>query len=270
MHVGVYPAETLTRDAIAARIMGPPEQALDLETELANEHLASGAIHAATVAILRPIFLSAVPPQYGVFALARAKLAMLNMNTDGLASTYCRQHAVVNLHGTSLSAEERVALGWERLIDTLQEHPNVRAPTIPGLVLPQAEPLELARSPSFARARALLAVASRLAIVGYSFGAGDDWIVSRMVINRMRAAPLALVVVSPDPVILATQLSDQGKRDVVALSAYWGELAEAILLSVAANCFKSCVPGRLCARCVDYLYQGLLGQQSSSQLHAIS
>lgn len=262
MDVGVYPAHVISRDHIAERILGAPEPALEVEDELIAGHLAPAAVHAATMALLRPPLPSRTPAQYAIFALAPSRLALLNLNTDGLADAYCFQHLVINLHGTSISVEHREALGWDSLIDALQIHPALRAPAVPGLILPQVEPPHLEDSPGHLRAKQVLLSADRIAIVGYSFGEMDDWIVHDMVVTAMRARPVQVVVASPYPSDLSTRLAEEAGHAVSDLRAYWAELAEAVLLSIAKPVFKSCAHRRLCARCTSYLYEGLLDQRN--------
>jgi hypothetical protein len=225
-----------------------------VKDELIAGHLSSAAVHVATIELLRPALSHVTPPQYGVFSLARSKLTLLNLNNDGLADAYCAQHRVLNLHGTSLSPAQREAIGWDRLLDALQVFPALKAPRVPGLVLPQKEPEALADTPMFTEARRLLKRSNRIAVAGYSFGAGDDWIVEEMVVEAMRSGSREALVASPDPSTLAARLENAGESTVRRLPVRWDALSEAISASIGRHFFKSCPTDRLCARCIGYLY----------------
>lgn len=257
LDIGVYPANAITRGPIAERILESVPITLDVEGELISGHLASGATHAAAITFLRPALPDRTPDHYGVFALARWPLAIFNLNNDGLADTYCvPPHRVMSLHGTSLSPEDRAKLGWDALVDRLQQFPDLPAPRIPGLILPQVEPEVLASTPLFREATQSLRQARRLVIVGYSFGEGDDWLVEKMLVEAMKSSTPEVIVVSPDPEGLATRLEHLGRAPVHRVPSRWCELAGAILGSMGRHFFKSCPPGRLCARCISWLYGG--------------
>lgn len=189
--------------------------------------------------------------------LARRSLTILNLNNDGLADAYCvPAHRVMSLHGTSLSPQQRTKLGWDALVDRLQQYPDLPAPRIPGLILPQVEPEILADTPLFREATRSLRQTRRLAIVGYSFGEGDDWLVEKIVVDAMKSKTLEVIAVSPDPEGLATRLEHLGHASVHRVPARWGELSGAMINSIGKHFFKSCTRGRLCARCVGWLYGG--------------
>jgi hypothetical protein len=266
LSVGSFPASPIVRDPISDRILSSVRARVDrsdggseILDELIARHLSPAAIHAATVAVLRPQAPLVAPPQYVVFGMSRYPLSLLNFNNDGLASRYCSEHNVINLHGTSLSVERRTSLGWESLTDTLQEFPDLPPLSIPGLLLPQTEPLEIVRTPQFRAAQMALLTARRLILVGYSFGEMDDRVAYAMIMSTMRTRRIDTVVAKPDPLDLAVRMAeDSGNRNVVSLPAYWDSLSRAIIASVAQPQRKSCNHARLCARCVAYLYEAFL------------
>jgi hypothetical protein len=125
--VGSFPASPIPRDVISNRILGPARTSFDphddtfvIQEEIIARHLSPAAVRAATVALLRPEVPIYAPPQYRVFGLSRYRHSLINLNNDGLADEYCSQHTVVNVHGTSLSADNRSHRDWDSLIDALQ------------------------------------------------------------------------------------------------------------------------------------------------------
>ncbi len=266
LSIGSFPASPIARDAIADRILGPVREHFDrsddsfaIEEEIVARHLSPAAVQAATVALLRPPVPLDAPSQYAVFNLSRYRLSLINFNTDGLADHFCGAHAVINVHGTSLSAEQRASLAWERLTDTFQEFPELRPIAIPGLLLPQTEPQKIAMTSSYRAARKSLQFARRLILVGYSFGDMDDTIAYAMITSVVRVRRMETVVAKPDALDLAARIARDGKTDsVVPLSVYWVKLSAAIIAAVGRPRYKSCDHARLCRRCVSYLYHAFV------------
>lgn len=268
LSVGSFPAQPTPRDVISDRILGPPQtsrfpfdDAIAIQEELAARHFSPAAVRAATVALLRPELPLYAPPQYQVFNLSRYSHSFINFNTDGLADQYCSQHTVVNLHGTSLSADVRSRLNWDSHIDTLQQFHGLHGIEIPRLLLPQREPVEIAMSNEYSIARRLLQGARRIVVVGYSFGEMDDWIAYDMITSAIRNRHLVTVVAKPDAYDLALRISeDSGKSTTMALPVFWDKLTMAIFASVGKPKYKTCTHMRLCTRCVDYLYNRILDE----------
>lgn len=266
LSVGSFPATPIARDMIADRILGPvPEtfyQSDDvsaIEEDLVARHLSPAAVHAAAVAQLRPPAPLDSPPQYAVFSLSRYRLSLINFNADGLADHFCGAHRVINVHGTSLSAAQRATLAWEELINILQELSTVRSIAVPGLLLPQIEPQEIAMTTSYSAARQSLQNARRLILVGYSFGDMDDVIAYAMITSAIRVWRIETVVAIPDALDLAGRMAEASQSDsVVPLSVYWDKLSAAIIASVWRPQHKNCDHARLCPRCVRYLYEAFL------------
>ena len=274
LSVGSFPAIPIARDPIADRILAPVRASIDrfgdsseIQDELVARHLSPAAVHAATVAALHPPPPLAAPPQYAVFALSRYRVSLVNFNNDGLADRYCSEHSVINVHGTSLSAHRRAALEWESLIDTTQEFPGLPPLSIPGLLLPQTEPLEIAETPQYRAAQIALQTARRLILVGYSFGEMDDGVAYAMITSAIRTRRIDTVVAKPDALDLAVRMAEEsGTRTVAYLSAYWDKLSNAIIASVVQPRRKSCDHTRLCARCVAYLYEAFLDGGSAGKV----
>ncbi len=265
---GTFPANPIPRDAISDRILGavrtsfgPSDDASAIEEELVARYLSPAAVRAAAVEVLRPEASSYAPPQYQVFGLSKHRLSLINFNNDGLADRYCSQHAVINVHGTSLSVEDRALVDWDGMIDVLQNFHELRGIEIPGLLLPQREPEEIAMTSEYVAAQRLLEGARRLVLVGYSFGDMDDRVAYDLVIRTISSRRVATVVVKPDATDLALQISeDSGSSTVASLSAYWDKLASAIIASLGQPRHKTCDHRHLCSRCVTYLYQVFLGK----------
>ncbi len=269
--VGSFPAITTPRDEISDRILGTPktdyfsdDDTLGFQEEVAARHFSPAAVRAATVALLRPEAPIYAPPQYQVFNLSRHRHCFINFNNDGLVDKYCGHHTIVNVHGTSLSVDDRFRLDWDAYITLLQHFHEIRDIEIPGLLLPQREPEHIETGNEYRIARKLLRSARRLIIVGYSFGGMDDWVAYDMVTSAIKSRCLVTSVVSLDPYDLAFRIAgDCASAPVMALPVYWDKLAMAILASIGQPKYKSCMHGRrFCIRCVDYLYSAFLEQSS--------
>ena len=269
LSVGSFPSMPTPRDVISDRILGPAltnlfpsDGTFAIQEEIAARHFSPAAVHAATIALLRPEMPIYAPPQYQVFGLSRHRHSLINLNNDGLVDQYCSQHTVANLHGTSLSADARSRLDWDSHIDALQYFHGLQGIKIPGLLLPQREPVEIAMNKEYRVARELLQVARRVIIVGYSFGDMDDWIAYDMNTSAIRTRRLVTVVAKPDAHDLALRISDDsGSSTTMALPVFWDKLAMAILASIGKPKHKTCKHMRLCARCVDYLYNAFLDER---------
>jgi hypothetical protein len=263
---GIFPAETIARDAVVNGVLGPPRAdipAWDLTAlvheELLARHISPAAARAVTVALLVPRRYERVPPQYAVFNLSAWRLGLINYNNDGLARQHCGRHLIVDVHGTTLSAEELAQLRWDDWIRIHQEFPDLPAINIPGLHFPEPEPLAMLGSSAYAQVTSLLQSAQRLAIIGYSFGADDDWIGYRHILSTLAEGTIPAVIVKPDALELAQRMAGESRNaQVVGLPMYWDRLACAILASRRHQQRKTCMHRRLCARCIDYLYHSFL------------
>jgi hypothetical protein len=264
--IGVFPAETVTQDEVGKRVLGGrreyfsnAEDALALEEELVANHLSPAAVRAATVALLRPEPPSFVPPQYGVFSLARHTLMIINYNNDGLAAKYCGHHIVVNVHGSSLTKQDRERLAWEKWIDTFQKFPGLSGIDVPGLLLPQREPETLKQSLQYRAVKKCLSAANRLVLIGYSFGQMDDHIAYESIIDSLKHAPIPTLLIQPEPRDLQERLAEESKSpSIFVLPAYWDSLSEAIMFSTTNERRRTCNHRKLCAECVAYYYEAFL------------
>jgi hypothetical protein len=130
---------------------------------------------------------------------------------------------------------------------------------IPGLFLPQPERAALASSPAYTQARELLTRTERLAIVGYSFGEGDDWIAYDHILAPLSQRKIPAVILKPDANDLAGRIAEDARsKSVRWLSMRWDMFACAVLASQTRPRRKSCNDRRLCARCIDYLYNAFV------------
>jgi hypothetical protein len=271
--VGVFPAIPIPRDAIADRILGPPRSSVpanhgesDVQEELIARHLSPAAVRAAAVAILRPEAPICAPAQYQVFELSKYPLSLINFNNDGLANRFCGRHAVINVHGTSLSVEERIKHGWENWIDALQYCGDRGGIEIPGLLLPQREPDEIGNTAQYICAQRSLQAARRLVLLGYSFGDMDDVVAYKLIMSVIKSRRVPTVVAKPNATDLAIQISaDSECKMVSALSVYWDKLANAMIASVWQPRYKTCEHTRLCSRCITYFYSAFLDQVAGSK-----
>jgi hypothetical protein len=264
--IGSFPARPIPRDEISDRILGPVQTSFNpnddtftIQEEIIARHLSPAAVRATTVALLRPEVPIYAPPQYQIFGLSKYRHSLINFNNDGLADQYCSHHTVVNIHGTSLSAENRSDLDWDSLIDALQDFPELQGIEIPGLLLPQREPGEIVMTKEYRIAQKFLRAARRVILVGYSFGDMDDWIAYDVITSAIRSQRLTTVVAKPEAYDLALRISDDSASStVMALPVFWDKLTMAIIASVGEPRYKTCSHMRLCIRCVGYLYNAFL------------
>jgi hypothetical protein len=274
LSIGSFPATPIVRDEISERILTSTYakndrsyEYIDTEEELVARHLSPGAIYAAAMHFLRPQAPLITPPQYLVFSLSQHRIPLINFNNDGLANQYCSNHHIINVHGTSLSANQRAALNWDSYINQMQDFPGIKPPAITGLLLPQKEPLEIAKTPNYHAAKAALQVANRIIIVGYSFGEMDDGVTYTMITSAIRARCIHTVIVKPSAVDLAARMiEDSGTKSIAPLSVYWDKLSSAIITSIAHPQRKACDHARLCQRCVAYLYEAFLDGRSAGRM----
>jgi hypothetical protein len=264
--VGSFPANPVSRDEASNRILGPVQKysdqncySLAIQEALVERHLSPAAVHAAAIAVLRPEAPIYAPPQYQVFGLSKYRLALANFNVDGLASQYCSQHVVINMHGTSMSFADRAVLNWDRWINVLQDFPELQGINIPGLLLPQREPKEIAMTKEYRLAARFILNARRLVLIGYSFGSMDDRVAYQLVTSAIRLRRFPSVIAMPDATDLAHRIAEDSKSSTVgALSVYWDKLASAIITSIGRPRHKNCCHERLCYRCIEYLYNAFL------------
>jgi hypothetical protein len=265
LSVGIFPTEQIPRDIVTNRILGPSRRyslsSFDaaLQEELISHHLSPAAVHTAAMAELRPEPSLTPPPQYAVFSLSRFRLSLMNFNVDGLADLYCGNHRVINIHGTTLSAERRQELAWDTLIDGLQEFPEIGPMRISGLLLPQPEPIGIGLTLPYGSARRSLRGAARLVLVGYAFGSMDDHVAYALITETIRLRRVEAAVITPSALDLSAQLQEDSKSTAVfAFPGYWHKLSKAIILSPDRPRKKTCDHARLCIDCVEYLHEALL------------
>jgi hypothetical protein len=267
--LGHYPTTPVPLDLVAERIVGQAKLRLRrvdhrnddwiLRAELA-ERISPGAVQAAAVGLLHPGKPDRCP-QYEVFQLSTYPATLINFNNDGLADAFCTKHVVLTVHGTSLNPQRRQALDWDRLVDSLQMFSALRAPIVPGLLLPQLEPQGIVETTPYVDARRRIMRAKRIALIGYSFGGMDDQVAYRLLTWTVARTRVPIIVVGPDVGDLVMRLrEDAPGAPVIGLVARWYALAEAIIASSLRRFHKSCDTGRLCSRCVAYVYEAILDE----------
>jgi hypothetical protein len=193
-----YPVDRMDRDILGTRMLGSSSELESFwdDRTLLNEallwHLSPGAVRAIVTTYLSPASHLRIPPQYDVFNLAKHPLGLINFNNDGLASKYCPQHRVINVHGTGFTDADKSRIDTEWWIDIHQEYPDMPFIGVPGLYLPQPEVPELAHDPAYGAVDYVLNRSPHVAIVGYSFGGGDDWMAYGRFFapSRIRERPL--------------------------------------------------------------------------------
>jgi hypothetical protein len=256
----------MERDIVGTRMLGSRPELMSFWDDRVsfNEallwHLSPGAVRAIVTSYLCAAPHWRIPPQYEVFNLAKHPLGLINFNNDGLASRYCQQHRVINVHGMGFSDKDRSQIDMEWWINIHQEYPDLPFTGVPGLFLPQPEVPALAMQLAYSEVDFLLKRCRRVGIVGYSFGAGDDWMAYGRILRALDKRDVSAVVLSLDPRDLVEQMMEQSKnRAVIALPFRWDILAAAIMASPTRARRKTCShDAGLCARCVMYLYDVFL------------
>lgn len=165
--------------------------------------------------------------QYEVFNFVPAPKVLLNFNVDGLASTICRQHSIVEMHGRQgpglgvvMSRKERV---WASQVDDLPVHSLSYYPPI-------REVHRLGATDNYGAYERALGGAERVVIVGYSFGGGDDWIAREILVGVIRWKPRAVLLVGPQARDLAEALADDCRASCfAAMRSPWYSVARALI-----------------------------------------
>jgi hypothetical protein len=261
-----YPVYQFDRDILATRMLRSNSELApfrDEQTQFNEEllwHVSPSAVRAALTAYLCPAAHRYVPPQYGVFNRAKRSLDLVNFNTDGLARKYCPQHRVINVHGTGFTDEDRHRIDMEWWINIHQEYPDMPFIGVRDMYLPVPEVPDLAHSAAYKAVDEVLTRCRNLAIVGYSFGRGDDSLAYARILRVLQQSETSAVVLSPDSRDLVEQMRDQSKnKSVVALPLRWDLMAAAIMAFPSRARFKTCSHGaNSCARCVMYIYDFFL------------
>lgn len=210
---------------------------------------------------------NAIPPQYSVFMLARAPATIFNMNTDGLAREFCRDHLVLEPHGSGPTRKVLDELNWNNMLYSYAMYPELRPLSLPGLVFPGPEPQYVTKQDCYVVASARIKLAKHAAIIGYSFGGYDDSHTYDFLVERLRRYRPKVTIASPKPWDLVERLSEGVKSDrVFGVDAFWKPLAEAI--RNPGECKKSHLPSypTLCERCVWYRYAHILDRYGESAL----
>lgn len=275
LKVGHFPVERITHSHVAERIIGndkkllmrfdPSNDFAAMKSELV-QRLSNSAIEAATVALLRPT-ISGHCPQYEVFQQIRNPATFLNFNNDGLATKYCTNHLVIDVHGTSLDEPQRDALNWNNLISHLQMFPTARRLIIPRLLLPQMEPLSIAETPDYQLAWRRINQAKNIVLIGYSFGGMDDQVAYQLLVSGANKTKAPVTVIGPDVRELVDKIEHETPYvSVFGLNAYWDALAKSILASHSLRLYKTCTHERFCQRCIRYAYQAILNSDKGYQI----
>lgn len=230
---GMYPVELMGSDPVFERVIGDPTEDTDPITAALLRHLFPSAVHAIVLQQLAPVPRSPVADQYSLFLLAAKPSTFFNMNVDGLARQYCLGHYVLEPHGRIPPALVR-SPRWDELINILLEF-GFTAPQIPGVLLPQPEPVSVTSRAAYSVARRLFSRGRYLVIIGYSFGKSpqvdtfDDVETFEFFRELLRSSGKTVLVLSPNPAFVGFLCREAMQRSSVhELPLYWDCLSAAI------------------------------------------
>jgi len=153
------------------------------------------------------------------------------MNVDGLAARYCTGHYLLEPHG-------RVPIKlihspiWEAHIDDLLWF-GFKALEIPGLLLPQQEPIHITSRESYKKAILLFPHAAFIVFIGYSFGlfneTFDDLETFEFFRDLLRYSSKEVVVLCPDPEFIGNAIQESAcLLKIHLVNLYWNHLCQAI------------------------------------------
>jgi hypothetical protein len=231
---GMYPVELMEPDPVFERVIGDPNEDTDPITAALLRHLFPSAVHAMVLQQLAPAPSPALADQYGLFLLAARPSTFFNMNVDGLATVHCPGHYVLEPHGRIPPALVH-SPRWEELIDILLEF-GFTAPQIPGVLMPQPEPVTITSRAAYSAARRLFSLGRYVVIIGYSFGksprldAFDDVETFEFFRELLKNCNKTVLVLSPDPAFVGFLCREAMQRSSVhELPLYWDHLSAAVL-----------------------------------------
>ncbi len=229
----MYPVELMESDPVFERVIGDPTEGTDPITAALLRHLFPSAVHAMVLQQLAPPPRSQLVDQYGLFLLAAKPSTFFNMNVDGLAKQYGLGHYVLEPHGRVPAALVR-SPRWDELIDILLEF-GFPAPQIPGVLLPQPEPVAVTSRAAYSAARRLFSLGRYFVIIGYSFGKSpqldtfDDVETFEFFRELLRHCDKTVLVLSPEPAFVGFLCREAMQRSSVhELPLYWDYLSATI------------------------------------------
>lgn len=195
--------------------------------------------------LLAPTPLPESAAQYEVFRLARPRSILFTLNVDGIGTRYCGGRLwVIEAHGSD-RADVLHSKWAEELIDTnmhdlgLWCFPNGAIPIGP-------EPVGIACTAPYQRAKGLFRRTEFVVLIGYSFGRRkdggiDDHETFGFFVDLLRKYPKPLLVVDKEPALIAGELQEAASLPTVyAIQAEWNQLAQAILnVAHRSGCYDS-------------------------------
>ncbi|MCX5814555.1 MAG: hypothetical protein NT178_18735 [Proteobacteria bacterium] len=230
---GMYPVERVEPDPVFERVIGDPTEGTDQITAALLRYLFPSAVHAMVLQQLSPPQNAPLADQYGLFLRAAKPSTFFNMNVDGLARRYCLGHYVLEPHGRIPPALVR-SPRWDEVIDALLEF-GFAAPQIPGVLLPQPEPITITSRAAYLAARPLFYAGRYFVIIGYSFGKSsqhdtfDDIETFEFFRELLRSTGKTVLVLSPEPGFVGFLCREAMRRSSVhELAVYWDHLSAAV------------------------------------------
>jgi len=232
---GSFPVDPCPIDEIFQRVIGDPNEFADSYTAARLMRFYPSAVHAIIAKELASPVDTANFDAYKIFLLIKRPSTIFSMNVDGIASRYCIGHYLLEPHGR-IPAKLVLAPWWDELIDALLEF-GFKAPQIPGLLLPQPEPVYITSNLAYDKAIQLFQAAEFIVFIGYSFGFFreffDDLETFEFFRDLLRHNPKKVIFLSPNPEFIANAIEEATKIKANLLPLYWNHLCKAIKEVVA-------------------------------------
>ena len=248
-----YPVGPWDRTALHDRIIGDRLLSMD---DYWFRSIPIGALEFLVHHELDAGYIATAPKQYAVFDRLPSG-TIFTFNLDGLAPRWIKRHKVLEPHG-------RVDTYWLRPADyefwmEAASMWDLRPPSITPKLLPSPEPHSILKSAPYVDAEALIAGASAIIFIGYSFGSFrgklDDEASWHYFIEQLRRHPKPVYVLSPHPEEIADRIAqDISSLHVFGVPVYWQCLASTMLQCLSSPSSPALEPPRFSDGVRAFLY----------------
>jgi hypothetical protein len=198
--------------------------------------------------------------------MLKSPSVVFNFNVDGLANRFCKNHVVINAHGT-LDPKVFHSKKWDEMIEICLTY-HLEPPKIPDVLLPYKEPIGITNKNQYKYARKFYPYTKYVVIIGYSFGFNgssfDDWESYLFFIGLFKKHEKPIIIISPSGADqIAYMLGEKLLRNnIYVISAYWNYLATAMIESRRMRVMYPHIKENHKIS-LEYIYQAILdGMQS--------